>query len=178
MLRAALLQQLTVIGEASRSVSNQMRRTVSGRAVATDRRFSKRRGAPIFRHRVVAGLAFGAGSGADFTTSDPQGDRGRVSRHWFAVRRTLTVGERRQPLGVPDTPGGQGRVSCQSAVWRYQVQRSVVWSATPSRHTPVGREPSCAARPAAHRADHQSERAVRRHLQPEDLPRSTNSLSQ
>jgi hypothetical protein len=35
--------------------------TASGRAVATDRRFSKRRGAPILRHRVVAGLTFGAG---------------------------------------------------------------------------------------------------------------------
>jgi hypothetical protein len=40
---------------------------------------------------VVVGLAFGAGSVADSATPDNEGDRGRVSRHRFAVRRTSTI---------------------------------------------------------------------------------------
>jgi hypothetical protein len=103
-------------------------------------------------------------------------DRGRVSRHWFAVRRTLTVGESCQPLGAPDTPGDQGRISCSFSVWRYQVQRSVAVGDTVAPHVggcaaqleraPGGTPRPAPKQPAVHHPDHQPVRVLRCHLQP------------
>ncbi|MGH3426527.1 MAG: HepT-like ribonuclease domain-containing protein, partial [Mycobacteriales bacterium] len=93
MLRAAVLQQLTTIGEASRSVSNQLRERypdVPWRRIADFRNVAVHQYFAI-EWSLVWRLV--RRSSADFTTPDHKSDQDRVSGQWFAVRRTLTQGD-------------------------------------------------------------------------------------